>query len=58
MDALGHLLEESCRDLFVGWVFLEVDGNEDLLGLCVNVTNIDTTLVCEEDPVTLSAILV
>lgn len=53
MDALGDLLEKSSSNLLVGWVLLEVDGNEELLSLLINITNIDTTLVSEEDPVTL-----
>ena len=35
------------------WVLGEVDGNQKLLGLSIDITDIDTTLVCEEDPVAL-----
>lgn len=53
MDALGDLAEECGCDLLVAGVFAEVDGDEDLLSLLVNVTNVYTTLVGEEDPVAL-----
>lgn len=52
---LGHLFEERRRNLFVGWVFREVDGNQKLLGLGVDITNINTSFVCEQDPVTLDS---
>jgi hypothetical protein len=51
---LGNLLQESGGDLLVRGVLLQVDGNEELLSLLVDITDIDTTLVGEEDPVTLS----
>ncbi len=54
MYTLGNLLQESGGDLLVRGVLLEVNGNEKLLSLLVDITNIDTTLVGEEDPVTLS----
>lgn len=53
MNTLRDLLQESGSNLLVGRVFLEVDGNEKLLSLLVNITNINTTLVGEEDPITL-----
>jgi hypothetical protein len=57
VNTLGNLAQKSGSDLLVGWVLLEVDGNEKLLSLLVDITNIDTTLVGEEDPITLSAIV-
>lgn len=54
MHTSGDLLEESSSNLLVGRVFGEVDGNEKLLSLLVDIANIDTALVSEEDPVTLS----
>ena len=54
MNTLRNLLQESGGDLLVRGELLEVDRNEKLLSLLVNITNIDTTLVGEEDPVTLS----
>jgi hypothetical protein len=51
---LGNLLQESSGDLLVSGVLLQVNGNEELLSLLIDVTDIDTTLVGEEDPVTLS----
>lgn len=53
MDTLGNLLEESGSNLLVGGVLSEVDGNQELLSLGVNITDINTTLVGEEDPVAL-----
>lgn len=53
VDTLGDLLQESGGNLLVGGVLSEVDGDEELLSLCVDITNVDTTLVSEEDPVTL-----
>ena len=54
VNTLGNLLQERGSDLLVRGVLLQVDGNEKLLSLLVDITNIDTTLVGEEDPVTLS----
>lgn len=53
MQALGDVLEEGGRDLVVRRVFRQVDGNQQLLGLCVDVANVNTALVREEDPVAL-----
>lgn len=53
MDTLRDLLEESACDLLVRGVLLQVNGDEKLLSLLVNVSNIDTALVGEEDPITL-----
>lgn len=53
VNTLGNLLEESGSNLLVGRVLLEVDGDQDLLSLSIDITDVDTTLVGEEDPVTL-----
>ena len=53
VDTLRNLLQESGGDLLVRGELLEVDRNEKLLSLLVNITNINTTLVGEEDPITL-----
>ena len=53
MDALGDVLQESGSNLLVRGVLGEIDGDEKLLSLLVDITDIDTTLVSEEDPVTL-----
>lgn len=53
VDTLGDLLEESGSNFLVGGVLLEVDGDQQLLGLSIDITDIDTTLVGEEDPVAL-----
>ena len=57
MDTSGDLLEEGGSNLLVGGVLLEVDWNEKLLSLGVDITDVDTTLVSEEDPVTLNNII-
>lgn len=54
VDTLGHLVEQGLGNLLVGGVVLQVDGDEQLLSLSIDITNVDTTLVGEEDPVTLS----
>jgi hypothetical protein len=53
VNALGDFAEKCGSDFLVGGVVLEVDGNQKLLCFSINVTNVDTTLVGEEDPVTL-----
>lgn len=53
VDALGNLGEKGRGNGLVGGVLGKVDGDEELLSLLINVTNIDTTLVCEENPVAL-----
>ena len=55
MDSAGNFLKQGRGDLFVGWILGEVDGYEDFLGFGIDIANINTTLVCEEDPVTLRA---
>ena len=54
MHALRHLLEQCRGELSVGWVLGEVNRNEKLLSLRIDITDIDSTLVREEDPVALS----
>lgn len=53
MDTGGDLAEEALGDLLVAGVLLEVHGDQELLSLSVNITNLDTTLVVEENPVAL-----
>jgi hypothetical protein len=53
VDALGDLAQQRAGDGLVGRVVLEVDGDEKLLSLLIDITDINTTLVGEEDPVTL-----
>ena len=53
VDTLGDLGQQGGGDLLVGGVVLEVHGDEQLLSLGINITDVDTTLVGEEDPVTL-----
>lgn len=53
VDTGGHLAEKALGDLLVAGVLLEVDGNQKLLSLSVNITDLDTTLVVEENPVAL-----
>jgi hypothetical protein len=51
---LGDLAQKGGSDLLIGWVLLEVDRNEELLSLLIDIADINTTLVGEEDPITLS----
>lgn len=53
MDAFRNLLQEGCRNFLVRRVLGKVDGDEELLGFGIDITNIDASLVCKEDPVTL-----
>jgi len=53
VKTLRHLAQQAGSDLLVGGEVLEVDGNQKLLSLSINITDINTTLVVEEDPVTL-----
>jgi hypothetical protein len=53
VQSLGHLAQEGVGDLLVGRVLGKVDGDEQLLSLLINIADIDTTLVCEKNPVTL-----
>jgi hypothetical protein len=53
VDALWNLLQESGSNLSIRWVFTEIYWDEELLSLLVNIADIDTTLVREENPVTL-----
>ena len=55
MHSLGHLLEERLGELVVGGKVCQVDGDQDPLGLGVDVTDIDTPFVREEQPVSLSS---
>jgi hypothetical protein len=56
VNACGDLAQECGSNLLVGGVVLKVDGNEKLLSLSIDVTDVDTTLVGEEDPVTLELV--
>ena len=53
MHALGHLAQERLGNGLVGGVVLEIDGNEKLLSLFVDIADIYTTLVGEENPISL-----
>lgn len=54
VDTLRNLLQKSGGNLVVGRVLAKVNWDEQLLGLSIDITDIDTTLVGEEDPVALS----
>jgi hypothetical protein len=54
VDTLRDLLQESCSKLLVGGVLGKVNWNENLLGFGIDITDIDTTLVCEENPIALT----
>jgi hypothetical protein len=53
VNALGHLAQESSSNLLIGGVVFQVHGDKKLLGLGINITDVYTTLVGEENPVTL-----
>jgi hypothetical protein len=53
VDTLRNLLQESCSKLLVRGVFGEINGDENLLSFGIDITNIDTSLVCKENPIAL-----
>lgn len=53
MNTLGDVLEESGSNLLVGRILLQVNRNEKLLSLGIDIADVDTTLVCEENPIAL-----
>jgi hypothetical protein len=53
VHALGDLRQELLSDLRIGGVFGEVDGYQQLLSLRIDIANVDSSLVGEEDPVAL-----
>jgi hypothetical protein len=53
VETLGNLAQKARGNLLVGGELLQVDGNQKLLGLSIDITDINTTLVVEEDPITL-----
>lgn len=53
MDTLGNMLQKGGSNLLVGGVFGQVNWDEDLLSLRINITDIDTSLMREEDEVAL-----
>lgn len=53
VHTLRNLLQEGSSNLLVRRELLKVDGDKKLLSLLIDITNIDTTLVGEKDPITL-----
>jgi hypothetical protein len=58
VNTCGHLLEEGGSNLLVGRVLGQVNGDQELLGLGVDIADVDTTLVGEENPVALVVMFV
>lgn len=56
VKTLRNLAQQASGDLLVGGEVLQVDGNQELLGLSINITDINTTLVVEKNPITLKCI--
>jgi len=54
VHTLGHVAEEGLSNLSVGRILREIDGDEKFLSLLIDVTNVDTTLVSEKNPVALT----
>jgi len=44
---LGDLFQQSCSKFFIGWVLGKINWNEDLLSFGINVTDINSSLVCK-----------
>lgn len=53
MHTLGDLLQESSSNFLVRGVLLEIDWDEELLSFLVDIADVNTTLVGEEDPIAL-----
>ena len=53
MDTLWNVPEKRGSNLLVGGVLGQVDRDEELLSLGINIADINTTFVREENPVTL-----
>jgi hypothetical protein len=53
VHALRYLLQQGRGDLFVGWIVGEVNRDEELLSFSVDITDVDTAFMSEEDPVAL-----
>lgn len=53
MYALGDFAEETLSDLLVRGVLGEIDRDEELLGFGIDVTDVYTTFMVEQDPVAL-----
>lgn len=58
MNALWHLLQENIGNLNVRGVFRKVDGDEELLCLSIDISNIDTALMGKENPIALLVVMV
>lgn len=56
VNASRHLLQQSSGNLFVGGEVFEVNGDQELLSLGIDITDVDTTFVSEENPVALEII--
>lgn len=56
VDTLGDVFQESRGNLLVGGVILQVNGDKELLSFGVDITDVDTTLVGEENPIALNSL--
>jgi hypothetical protein len=48
-----NLLQEGSSNLLVRGVLGQINGDQNLLSLLIDIANVNTTLVGEEDPVAL-----
>ena len=53
VDTLRNLLQQSCSKLLVRRILGKVNWDENLLSFGIDITNINTSLVCEENPIAL-----
>jgi hypothetical protein len=56
VDPFWHLLKKDLGNLFVGRILRKIDWNEKFLCLCVDIANINTTLMCKIDPIALGPV--
>ena len=53
MDAVRNLLQQCSGYFGIRWILGQVNGNQKLLSFSIDITDIYTTLIGEENPVTL-----
>lgn len=53
VDAFRNLLQQCSGYFGIRWILGEVYGNEKLFSFSIDITDINTTLIGEKDPVTL-----
>jgi hypothetical protein len=53
VNTLWNFLQKTLCDLVVGWILFEINWNKEFLSLSVDITNVNTTLMSEVNPIAL-----